>query len=411
MESHNYRWVILAIVTLANGIVAALIMGLPALGPALRDSLSLTLPQLGVVLAATEAGTCITPLVWGKLADLVGERVVVTAGLLGGTVGLVLAASVSGAAGLVVTLALTGALIGGASTASGSAVMGWFNRDERGFALGIRQMSVPICGAFAALTLPLIAAAGGVSAALLALAGAAAVMAVCSAAGIREPPATPPHPAAPPPGTRTVPLRDVRVWRVSAGASLLICAQAGLLGFVVVFLHDHRGLSVGHAAAVLAAIQISAGISRLVTGRWSDRIRRRVRPQLLFTGAACLGYIAIALLVDGPLVLLIPVLVATGVATMSGGGLAIVTAAELAGRANAGVAIGLFQTLARAASASSGIAFGVLTAATSWTTSFVWLAALAFASRLVLRPLVEEEEDRMTALEARLAAIEVSPGL
>ena len=42
----------------------------------------------------------------------------------------------------------------GVNAASGRAVMAWFGADERGLALGIRQMAVPLGGAVAALALP-----------------------------------------------------------------------------------------------------------------------------------------------------------------------------------------------------------------------------------------------------------------
>ena len=130
-------------------------------------------------------------------------------------------------------------------------------------ALGVRQMAVPLGGATAALTLPALVVVGGLEAALLALAGACAIGALAAALWVREPPPAPPgRPRAESPP----PLRDPRVWRLSAGSGLLVCAQVAMISFVVLFLHDHRGVAAGTAAAGLAAIQVGGGISRIVAG-------------------------------------------------------------------------------------------------------------------------------------------------
>src|SRR5262249_31185074 len=66
-------------------------------------------------------------------------------------------------------LTLAGMAGASVSAASGRAVMGWFAADERGFALGIRQTAVPLGWAIAALALPPVVHAGGLSAGLAAL--------------------------------------------------------------------------------------------------------------------------------------------------------------------------------------------------------------------------------------------------
>ena len=70
-------------------------------------------------------------------------------GTAGALVGAALAPS--SFALLLVALFVAGMLGASATGASGRAVMGWFARGERGFALGIRQMALPIGGALAAL--------------------------------------------------------------------------------------------------------------------------------------------------------------------------------------------------------------------------------------------------------------------
>ena len=396
----NYRWTILAVGVAAQAALSAVQQGLPSLGPVLRDEFDLSLSGVGLILASVSWGIGATLLLWGALADRIGERTVIAAGLGGAALALVGAAYAPGIATLGTALVFAGAFGAAAAAASGRAVMGWFGRSERGMALGVRQMAVPLGGAVGALTLPLLAAAGGLRAALLALAVASVAGALAAAIWLREPP---PAPAGRPPLTAPPPLRDRRVWRLSIGSALLVCAQVAIVTFVVLFLHDERGFSAGAAAACLAVIQLTGGVVRVVVGRRSDRGGRRIEP-LRRHGIAMAGAIAAtAVLVQAPLVLLLPVLLLAGVLTMSWNGLSFTAAAEMAGRERAGTALGLQGTVMRVPSTVAGVAFGALVAASSWGVAFGVLTLLPVAGWWLLRPLVDEEEGRLRARTARLA--------
>ncbi len=398
----RYRWTILTVGVAAQAALSAVQQGLPALGPVLRDAFGLSLSGVGVVLAAVSWGIMATLLAWGALADRIGERTVIASGLGGATVALVGAAFAPSVGWFVAALALTGALGASAAAASGRAVMGWFGRSERGMALGVRQMAVPLGGAAAAVSLPAVAAAGGLRAAMLVLAAAAAAGSLAAARWVREPPP-------PPPGRPKVqappPLRDARVWRLSAGSALLVCAQVAIVSFVVLFLHDHRGVAAPAAAAGLAAIQLGGGLARVVAGRRSDSNGRRIVPLRRHALAMTLAIAGTALCADAPMGLLLPVLLAAGVLTMSWNGLSFTAAAEMAGRDRAGTALGLQGTIMRIPAAVVGIAFGALVAASSWPAAFAALTLLPLAGWWLLAPLVGEEEGRIRARAARLAGV------
>ena len=396
---NRYRWTILAVGVGAQAAISALQLGLPSLGPALRAKYGLSLTEVGAVLAAASWGVMLTQIPWGWLADRIGERIVIGTGLGMGALALAGAAFAPSLGWFVTGLVLAGAFGGAAGSASGRAVMGWFGRRERGMALGVRQMAVPLGGAIAALTLPWIAGLGGLKAALLALAGAAAVGAIAGVRWLREPPPPPPDRpvvVAPPP------LRDRRVWRISFASGLLVCAQIALTAFLVLFLHDRHDMSVGDAALVLAAVQIGGALSRLWAGRRSDREGRRIAPLRRHGLAMAGGLLATAAFASGPLAVLLPVVIVAGVLTMSWNGLSFTATAEISGRARAGTALGLQQTVMRSISAGAGVAFGALVSLTSWGLGFAVLAVLPLAGWWVLRPLEPEEEGRIEARERRL---------
>jgi len=383
--SDRYRWVVLAGGTLAQASFSAVAVGLPALAPALRAEYGLSLADTGVVLGAIGIGMLLTLLPWGLLADRVGERVVIGAGLLGAAAALAATATTGTFTALVLLLALAGALGASVNGASGRAVMGWFGEEERGLALGIRQTAIPIGGAVSAASLPWLASAGGTRLAFLALAGGCVAGAALGAGLLREPAA---HRAPPAAGT-TPPLRDRRMWLLGGGSSLYLVAQVSLTSFVVLFLHQHRGLTTHAAAGVLAGINVLAIGARIGAGRWSDHRRARIAPMLVVGVALAASTAAVALLVDAPLAALLPALIVAGVLSLSWNGLSFTAAAETAGAARAGAALGLQQTLLGIVVAGVPPAFAAIVDASSWRIAFAAVVAGPAAGVLALRAVPE----------------------
>jgi sugar phosphate permease len=398
--SSGYRWVVLAVGALGAGAFAALRMGLPALSPALRDAYDLTLGQVGLALSAVAVGVMVTLVPWGVLTDRVGERPVLAGGLAGTAAALVGAALVGSFEALLAFLLLAGMLGASATGASGRAVMGWFARRERGLALGIRQMALPLGGALASVTLPWAAGLGGVRAALLGLAGLSLVAALATLVWMRD---APPPPPGAPAHAGPAPTRDPRAWRLGAASGLLVVGQSALLGFVVLFLVDERGLTAGLAAGALAALQLGGAVARLAVGRRSDLegLRIPLLRRIAVADAVLLG--ALAALAQGPGALLYPVLAVGGVTAMCWNGLAFTAAAELAGRRRAGTAVSLQNTIVSVGGALAPAGFGVLVAATSWTLGYAVCALAPVLAWLVLAPLLGDEKARVHERERRLA--------
>jgi len=94
-----------------------------------------------------------------------------------------------------------------------------------------------------------------------------------------------------------------------------------------------------------------------------------------------------ALLLDAPLPLLVPVLIAAGVLSMSWNSLSFAAAVELAGHGRSGSAIGLQQTLLNGPGAAYPGLFGALVATSSWRVGFAVVALFPLAGWRVLRAL------------------------
>jgi sugar phosphate permease len=270
-----------------------------------------------------------------------------------------------------VLLALAGASGASVQSASGRAVMAWFGPKERGLAFGVRQMAVPLGGVVAALVLPALARSQGVDGAFLFLACFCALGAVIGAAVIREVPEEHVQPE-----DVEWTLRDRRIWLLSGASAAYVAAQIVTFSFLVLFLHDARGLAPRSAAAALAAVHVLALVLRVLVGHWSDVLGSRIVPlrRIGIASFATLG--AAALLLGAPLAVVVPLLVTAGAISASWNGLAFVAAAELAGRTRSGAAIGFQQTVLGVAAVVVAPVFAAVVQASSWRVGF-GLAALA----------------------------------
>jgi nitrate/nitrite transporter NarK len=182
-------------------------------------------------------------------------------------------------------------------------------------------------------------------------------------------------------------LRDHRLWLLCGASSLYLVAQLAITGFLVLFLHDERGLTEAAAAGVLAGVQVVAAALRIGGGRWSDRLGSRVRPLRLVGLASAVTLAVAAVLLAAPLPLLVAAFVVAGGLSMAWNGLSFTAAAEIAGRSRAGAALGMQQSALAAAGAVVPPAFAAVVAASSWRLGFGVAAAFPLVGVALLRPL------------------------
>jgi sugar phosphate permease len=379
----SYRWVVLAAGTFGQAAYASILLGLAVVAPSLRARYGLGLTEVGVALAAPLFGSMTTLYPWGVVTDRIGERRVIGVGLGIAAGSLAIAAHVGSFAALVALLFVAGAGGAGVNSASGRAVLHWFDVRQRGFALGLRQTAVPIGGAWASFVLPSLVSRSDPRPALVAMALACLAGSVLGALALREGP-QPDAAAAPRAGA---PLRDRALWLLSAASALILAPQACLIGFLVLFLHGQRGLSTTSAGIVLGVVNLLGIATRIAAGSWSDLAGSRIRPLRRIALASAVLVACCTALASGPDALLLPVLVLTGCAAISWNGLSFAAAAEAAGHARSGSAIGMQQTALAVSGAVLPIAFGALVAATSWRAGFAAVALFALAGWRLLADL------------------------
>ncbi len=381
-------WVMLALGVAAQA-AGTLVVSAPALLIPHLLAQGLPLASAGLFAAAPTIGLVLTLIAWGAVTDRFGERVVIAGGL-GLTTLTVVAAWATAGDPVLLGLAFLAAGMTSASTnaASGRVVVGWFPKERRGLAMGIRQMSQPLGVTLAAVTVPQLAEGPGVRAALVLPFVLCAVLTVLCAIGIVDPPRSAPVATA----AAANPYRSSGfLWRVHAVSVLLVVPQFTLSTYGLVWLVG-LGWSTSAAGLLVGASQFVGAVGRILVGAWSDRARSRVGPLRLVAVAAAvvMGVLAV---VDAAhwAAAAVFLVVATSV-TVADNGLAYTSVAEAAGPSWSGRALGAQNTGQFVAASAVGPGVGALVGAFGFAASFGLVAVLPLLA-LPLVPRTDRSHD------------------
>jgi MFS family permease len=383
-------WSILAVGVLAQTATTALVAAPALLLPVLHQRQHLPLATAGLIAGAPNLGLVLTLVAWGWAADRFGERGVLVSGLLLTTAFGALAALPVGTAGFGLLLTAAGAASACANAASGRVVVGWFPKERRGLAMGIRQMCQPLGVTIAALTVPPLGAAAGIGAAVLLPTALCAVAALLCAAVVVDPPRTARTAAA----GRNPYRGDAYLWRIHAVSALLVVPQFTLSTFGLVWLVAGLGWPVLPAGLLVGAAQFTGAIGRLVVGAVSDRAASRIGPLrvVAVTALAVMVLLAVAAGLLPAAAAVVYVIAAT--VSVADNGLAFTAVAEGAGPFWAGRALGLQNTGQFLAAAAVGPVVGALIGWLGYPLAFLVVAATP-AAAIPLVPRAGAERDHL----------------
>lgn len=374
------RYRILAVVTIAQIGTALVQQGLGSLGPAISAAFGLTKSQLGVVLGLMLFGSALATALAGIAVDLYGERRVMALSGVAMGVALIAAGLVPSYGWLLFWITLAGAGYAASTPSGGRAILLWF-RGDRGFAMGIRQMGVPIGGIIGALLLPAIAAASSYRVALMVGGVLTMLLTSIGVSFYRSPDddvrqhrsiVTVLR------GMREV-AKDPRTILVTLTTVFLVCGQNCMLGFLTLTLVNDVHLTVAHAAGALAIAQVGASAGRLVWGYVSDRVFAgdRMLPMAvasLVTAATALtvAHLGVA---QAPEVLIVAFVLGFGAAGWNG--LNTTAQVEIAGPDRAGSALGLALTVVFSVGIVSAPLFGAIADAHGLPAAWIALSLLS----------------------------------
>jgi MFS family permease len=371
---------VLAAASAAQAAVSFVSYGLPAIGPQLREHFHLSLAALGAVLTANLFGSGLALIAAGVAVERYGSRAATLAGTALGAGGL-LGAACAGRSGLALFAALLVSGVGVAvvPVAGAGALFRVYAPARRGWALGVRQMAVPLGGTVAAATMPALDHWGGVRLPLLVGAVALAI-AGCVFAPLSGDERT----------SRRMRLEVRRILAAPGMARLLLVAACYIvvLQAALTFSVDSAraaGLSAFAAGATYFAINVTAVVARLVWGRVADAGggSRRVRTLVDLGLIAAIGAVLFTLALHADAALVVLAAVVFGFGAFGWNAIVYVTAGERTPPELAGQSVTVALTVVFVLSAVCTPPLGAVAEGIGWDAFWLSVGAVALAGAVV----------------------------
>jgi MFS family permease len=352
MADSRDRHVILALACLAQFVVLLVVYSVGALAPLLRDALHLSREQIGSLTALFFLGAIPASIPVGWLADRLGVRCFLIAVQV--VSGLAVAAIpwLHTYRELLVVMFLAGVGNGTVMVLTNKALYDWFPRERLATAMGAKFFAMSCAGIVAGTAMPMLALWVGWRQAFALVGGLTLTSALSALLLYRDPPKDGPSPALLPVSAgRRVRWLDRGFWCLVTVGFLFAGAQFSFTTYLALFLHETWGVPLALAA------------SRVLYGWVSDCWLKGARTPLLrgMGVLAMAALLALLLLPKGTSSLVLSaVILLFGISGLSWGGLYLTLAAERAGRAAAGVGLGIASTCFQVGSTVTPLLFGYL---------------------------------------------------
>jgi MFS family permease len=268
-------WTALALTLAIQALVSMAVLTVPAMAPAMAESLRVSPTLIGAYVAILYVGAMLASLLAGPLVLRYGAIRVSQWGLLLCAAGLGLLAVAPGLFASAVGAVLVGLGYGPITPASSHLLARTTPAHRMSLVFSVKQTGVPVGGAMAGAFVPALLLAGGVDAALLAVAAGNLVCAIVSQ------PLRGALDADREPGRALTftsllgPLRLVMshagLRRLASFSFMFAMVQMCLASYLVTYLHASLGYTLVVAGAVLAASQVAGVVGRILWGYVADR--------------------------------------------------------------------------------------------------------------------------------------------
>jgi MFS transporter, ACS family, aldohexuronate transporter len=391
---HNFRWVILGLISVSHIIGATAQYGINTLAPFYKDELGLSRAQVGLFFSAFYLAMAGFSFSAGRRADRLGVRKTTFQGHLSLGLCTIAAALAPSFAWAFASFFLAGLGYSFLNPASSKGVMAWFHRDERATAMGTKQTGVPAGGVVTAVLAPQLVLLMGWRGALAVLGVINFLFGFLFSFYWRDPPD---DGAAVSEDVRVQETQALNIWSflpISCGTALYLVGQMTLITYIPLYLKDAMGFSAYWASQALALTQAGAMVGRVGWGVASDRLfggRRKIVLILIGWLSAILIMALGFMRPQSPLYLLLPILFLAGVCLVGYQGVSYALIGELAGKAKTGSALGMMITINAACATLGTPLFGYIVDQTgSYPIAWMLLAGVLGVGVLGLATLLEE---------------------
>jgi MFS family permease len=353
------------------------VVGTGTVTPFLKTAFGLGDTQLGLVLSVELVGSLLATAVAGGLTDRFGDkRVVLWSGWVMG-IALICASLVHNFHWILGWMMMYGIGYAAVTPAGSHAIVFFFKKEDRGFAMGVRQCGVPLAGVIGSLMLPAIAIHFGYQWSI-AVAGIVTIAACTAASSLyREPEELR--------GER-ISFRamlvdmlrvagDARLILLTLTSMTLVSAQMAMFAFLALTLAHQAGFPIGIAVLVFTVSQVAAIAGRIGWGWASDKIFHGSRslPLVVVCVMAALSVFGVSLVSPHTTLWEAFVLaVLLGFCAEGWFGVAVIGIAEIGGEEHSGSALGVSLTFIFFAAFAAPTVFGAV--AQSFGYAFAWRA-------------------------------------
>lgn len=347
-QAQAYRWVVLAVATIAQASACFVVQGMGTLAPYIQSALHLRASEIGLLVSAAQLVPLVGLLLAGELLDRFGERVTVGVGVIMVAIALAAGSSASSYKSLLVWLVAIGVGYSTVQPGGSKLVAHWFSGSQRGLALGIRQAGLPIGGALAAFIFPIVVGTGNWQAAFLlgsavALVGGTLFILIYRSPGaVRKQTDVQKTPML---MARLELLQNSAMRKIVWSGMTLMGNQYGILVFFTLYLRDRFGAPAALGARLLLIVLVAGAIGRVILAAWSDRCRAgRYVPVATCMCATAAGLLALVLLPSASMLSISLIAVCLGFFGFGWFGPWIAYVAEFAPPQRAGFGISLAMT-------------------------------------------------------------------
>jgi MFS family permease len=338
-------WTALAITLAVQALVAMAVLAVPAIAPAVAQSLGVSTTLIGAYIAVLYVGAMVASLMSGPVVVRYGAIRVSQIGLLVCAAGLAMLACAPGLFVAAVGAFLVGVGYGPITPASSHLLARTTPAHRASLIFSIKQSGVPLGGVMAGAFVPGLLVTGGTGTALLAVAAANVACALIAQPLRASLDADREKGRAFSFTSLAGPVRLVAshpdLSRLASYSFVFSVVQMCLATYLVTYLHSALGYSLVAAGAVLSTAQVGGVIGRIVWGYIADRwvAPRRMLGMLAAIMALCCAATA-ALQAASPLPLVLALMVVFGASATGWNGIYLAEVARLAPAGQASAATG-----------------------------------------------------------------------
>lgn len=335
----------LAVTLAVQALVSMAVLTVPAMAPAMAQSLGVSPTLIGAYVAVVYIGAMLASLLGGPLVMRWGAIRVSQLGLVVCAAGLALLAAAPGLASALVGAWLIGLGYGPITPASSHLLAKSTPPDRRSLVFSIKQAGVPLGGVMAGALVPGLLIVGGTDAALLAVAAGNLLCAVIAQPIRAELDADrqPGHSLgfANLAGPVRLVTSHAELAQLASFSFVFSVVQMCLAAYLVTYLHSALGYSLVAAGAMLSASQVGGVVGRILWGYIADRWlgSRRMLAVLAVLMALCCGATA-ALQAGTPVALVLVLMAVFGASGTGWNGVYLAEIARLAPPGQASAATG-----------------------------------------------------------------------